>query len=233
MKAMNKVCHILAIVFGAVALGFFFIPDFATIISSEATGLTGSQLAFGGSTELAGNTFNMAKSADIWFCLILNILGIVFSGFAFKYKAMKYLAPAVNVVSAVYMLVITLSRPDLFVDTRPIGSYATVTDVRYNNFVVIAITVALFAAVIFGVAHLLIFDKLEVAGTKKLPLLKRIVAFFRDYKSEAKKIVWPNLSTVLKNTLVVLVICAILGVFIWLLDLGLLKLVGFILGKQA
>ena len=233
MKVMNKVCHILAVVFGVVALALFFFPDFATIVSSESIGLTGSQLAFGGSIELAGNAFKMAKSADIWFCVILTVLGLVFSGFAFKYKGMKYAAPAANIVAAVYMLVIALSNPAKFVDTRPIGNYATVSAVEYNMPVVIAIASVLFAAVILGVAHLLIFDRLEVAGTKKLPLPRRIAAFFKDYKSEIKKIVWPNVSTVLKNTFVVLIICAILGLFIWLLDLGLLKLVGFILGKQA
>ena len=92
------------------------------------------------------------------------------------------------------------------------------------------LTAVLFACAAFAVAHLLIADKIEVAGTKKLTIPQRVIAFFRDYKSEVKKIVWPNFKFVLKNTIVVLVICAILGVFIWLLDLGLLELIGLILG---
>ena len=69
-----------------------------------------------------------------------------------------------------------------------------------------------------------------MADEKKLSFFGKVKKFFRDYKSEVKKIVWPNFKFVLKNTIVVLVICAILGVFIWLLDLGLLELIGLILG---
>ncbi len=226
MKVANKVCQILAIVACVTALAFFAFTGFATITAGEDVSLTGMQLAFGGTTDYADSTVKMAKSADIWFCLILTILGVLFSALTFKFKGMRYAAPAVTVVSAVYMLVIALSNPGKFVDTRPL---ADVTAVNYSVSVII-ITAALFACVAFGVAHLLIADKLETAGTKKLSLPKRIVAFFRDYKSEVKKIVWPSFKTVLKNTLIVLIICAILGVFIWLLDLGLLELVGLILG---
>lgn len=226
MKVANKVCQILAIVACVTALVFFAFTGFATITAGEDVSLTGMQLAFGGTTDYADATVKMAKSADIWFCLILTILGVLFSALTFKFKGMRYAAPAVTVVSAVYMLVIALSNPGKFVDTRPL---ADVTAVNYSVSVII-ITAALFACVAFGVAHLLIADKLETAGTKKLSLPKRIVAFFRDYKSEVKKIVWPSFKTVLKNTVIVLIICAILGVFIWLLDLGLLELVGLILG---
>ena len=51
-----------------------------------------------------------------------------------------------------------------------------------------------------------------------------IARFFREFKSEIKKISWPDLPTVIKNTAVVLTISAIVGAFIWLLDLGLQEL---------
>lgn len=228
MKLVNKICQILAIVACVVALAFFIFPDFATIVSSENTALSGLQLAFGGTVDFADSTIDMAKSADILFCVILTALGVLFSALTFKSKGMRYASPAVSVVAAVYMLVITLSSPYKFVDPRPL-KYANITDITYHVSVIV-ITVALFACVAFGVAHLLLADKLEVAGTKKLTIPKRIVAFFRDYKSEVKKIVWPGFKSVLKNTVIVLILCAIIGVFIWLLDLGLLELVGLILG---
>ena len=42
---------------------------------------------------------------------------------------------------------------------------------------------------------------------------KRICKFFRDLTSELKKVVWPTWGQVLKNALIV-------GVFIWIFDMG-------------
>ena len=58
-------------------------------------------------------------------------------------------------------------------------------------------------------------------GSGKLTIPKRIVKFLKDYKSEFKKIVWPNFRTVMKNTLIVFLMCAAVGLFIWLIDFGL------------
>ena len=45
-----------------------------------------------------------------------------------------------------------------------------------------------------------------------------IVKYFKGIKSELKKIVWPNFSTVVKNTGVVLAMCAVVAVVIILVD---------------
>ncbi|MCI8359938.1 MAG: preprotein translocase subunit SecE [Clostridiales bacterium] len=82
-----------------------------------------------------------------------------------------------------------------------------------------------------GFAALLIADHisvLESRGAKKT-IPQRVKQFFREYKSEIKKIVWPGPRSVVKNTLIVLVMCLIVGAFIWLLDLGLGKLLEVIL----
>ncbi|MBO5199993.1 MAG: preprotein translocase subunit SecE [Clostridia bacterium] len=55
----------------------------------------------------------------------------------------------------------------------------------------------------------------------KKTILRRVIHFLRDYKSEVNKIVWPGLNDVVKNTIVVLVVTLIIGAFIWLLDFGL------------
>ncbi|MBE6809508.1 MAG: preprotein translocase subunit SecE [Ruminococcaceae bacterium] len=69
---------------------------------------------------------------------------------------------------------------------------------------------------------------MQSKGTKRT-IAKRVIGFLKDYKSEIKKIVWPGLNDVVKNTLIVLVMCLIIGAFIWLLDLGLGKLIELIL----
>ena len=56
---------------------------------------------------------------------------------------------------------------------------------------------------------------------EKIKKESKIAKFFKDYKSEFKKIVWPGLRDVAKNTLIVLILSALVGVFIWLLDWGL------------
>lgn len=60
----------------------------------------------------------------------------------------------------------------------------------------------------------------------KLGLFKSIAKFFRDYKNEVKKIVWPAPKAVFKNTGIVLVVIFIIGLFVFGLDLGLIKLLG-------
>ncbi len=46
-----------------------------------------------------------------------------------------------------------------------------------------------------------------------------ITKYFRELKSELKKVVWPTPQQVGKNTLVVGACCAVVGLFIWLFDL--------------
>ena len=62
---------------------------------------------------------------------------------------------------------------------------------------------------------------------KKKP--NRIVKWFKDLKSEFKKVVWPSRKKVFNNTFVVLVVLVIASVFVGGLDFGLLKLFSFVL----
>ena len=62
---------------------------------------------------------------------------------------------------------------------------------------------------------------------KKKP--HRIVKWFKDLKSEFKKVVWPTKKQVFNNTLVVLVTMVVSSVFVGALDFGLLKLFKFLL----
>jgi preprotein translocase subunit SecE len=48
----------------------------------------------------------------------------------------------------------------------------------------------------------------------------KIVRFFKELKSELKKVVWPSKSQVIKNTLIVIAAVIIIGIVIWVLDLA-------------
>ncbi len=47
---------------------------------------------------------------------------------------------------------------------------------------------------------------------------KSIIKWFRELKSELKKVVWPTPKQIMNNTIIVLVIMAISSVAIWLVD---------------
>ena len=230
MKALNKVLRFLVTVLGLGTLVLFFM-DFAAITVGEASpsSVVGAVLAFGGKATVAGLEYNMAVSADLLFCFILTAIATLLSIFSFKSKKLRYTVPGIGVVAAVYMLVIALSNPWKFIDTRPIKD--TIYQIDYTVFVLGAALAAV-AFTVAAVAYLLVDDYLEVSEGKegKLTIPKRIVRFFRDYKSETKKIVWPGIKDVLKNTLIVLIMCALLGALIWAVDFGLGSLLEVILG---
>jgi len=45
-----------------------------------------------------------------------------------------------------------------------------------------------------------------------------IARYFRELRSELKKVVWPTPQQVLRNTLIVLACVIVVGVFIWMFD---------------
>ena len=47
----------------------------------------------------------------------------------------------------------------------------------------------------------------------------KIAKYFRELKSELKKVVWPTPQQLLKNALVVVACVLVVGVFIWVFDL--------------
>ena len=75
----------------------------------------------------------------------------------------------------------------------------------------------------------------EAKAKKEKPAKKekkkgRIKEAWRGFKSETKKIVWPNAKTVLKNTGIVLAVVLIIGAGIWLVDWGLSEGINAVLG---
>ena len=59
--------------------------------------------------------------------------------------------------------------------------------------------------------------------------MAKITEFFKGVKAEYSKIVFPNAETLKKDTTAVIVISVIIGVLIFLLDMGLKYLLGLFL----
>ena len=55
-------------------------------------------------------------------------------------------------------------------------------------------------------------------ANKKDNVFKRIGRWFREMRSELKKVVWTSKSQMVNNTLVVLACVVVVGIFIWVFD---------------
>ena len=74
-------------------------------------------------------------------------------------------------------------------------------------------------------------------GKKKVPFTAkvknffgRITKYFRDTKSELKKVVWPSKQTVAKNTGTVLLCSLLIGACIWIFDYVAVSAVHLLIG---
>ncbi len=60
---------------------------------------------------------------------------------------------------------------------------------------------------------------------------KSVVKYFKDARSEFKKVVWPSRKQVINNTVVVLVSMIVSGLAIWGIDTLFMFLIKLMLGK--
>lgn len=60
--------------------------------------------------------------------------------------------------------------------------------------------------------------KTEAKSKDKQNPLQKVARFFRELKSEFKKIVWPTKKQILQDTLTVVAVVLVLGIAVWLLD---------------
>ena len=62
-----------------------------------------------------------------------------------------------------------------------------------------------------------------MAEVKKENWFKRAIGaigrYFRELRSELKKVVWPTPKQVVKNTLIVVACVVVVGVFVWVFDI--------------
>lgn len=61
-------------------------------------------------------------------------------------------------------------------------------------------------------------SKSEKKSGDKAPKKKRFRKFWKDFRGELKKIIWPDFKTVMKNTGIVLITVIVIGAMVWVLD---------------
>jgi len=106
----------------------------------------------------------------------------------------------------------------------------------------------LLAAAVIGLAGLVAFYALPVESLLVRVLLllvvaaivvtliymtatgKRTAGFFRDARTEVRKVVWPTRAETMQTTLTVAVLVILVGIFLWLLDSVLSKLFRLLTG---
>ena len=57
-----------------------------------------------------------------------------------------------------------------------------------------------------------------MSENKKVSVFGKVRRYFRELRSELKKVVWPTPHQVFKNTVTVLACVLVVGIFIWLFD---------------
>ncbi|MBO5383386.1 MAG: preprotein translocase subunit SecE [Ruminococcus sp.] len=70
-------------------------------------------------------------------------------------------------------------------------------------------------------------DKEKKTSDKSQKKPNRVVKWFKDLKSEIKKVTWPCRKAVVNNTIVVLATVVVTSIFVGALDLGFYELVKF------
>jgi preprotein translocase subunit SecE len=61
----------------------------------------------------------------------------------------------------------------------------------------------------------------------------QLVAFFREAHIEVRKVVWPTGKETTQTTLVVMGLVVVVALFLWVLDMGLLKMVRLLTGQGS
>lgn len=61
---------------------------------------------------------------------------------------------------------------------------------------------------------------------------KKFVKFFKDIRTELKKVIWPSRDQLINNTISVLAICFLVGIVIWASDTLFGKIIEWTLTRQ-
>ncbi len=228
MKAVSLASRVLAAVLGVLTFALLFF-GIVHVVSSQGTfELSATQLAFGSklTKDSAGSTLDLVvdlcKSAWYFFTFFIALLGAICAVASLKSEKSAVGALVFGIINVIMMLLFICNTPGTYVDHRPLSG---IKEIWYNNTFIALLCVSI-AFVVFMIASILLADYIKVKesnGAKKF-LLVRFKAWLLEYKSEIKRITWPNFNTVVKNTLIVLIMCAVVGAFIWIEDFGLAKL---------
>lgn len=242
MKTLRNILRVLTVALAVACVVMFFFT-FVQINISQATesmNVSGAELAFGtdlidrAPSELSG-VEAIVTGKSVWYliAILFSALTAVVAGLGFKFKKAFGVAFFFGIADSI-LLGVLYFRGMTHVDTGHLGNYFSITGGTMSIFALLSF-LFMVGSVIIGAIAILVNDHIAVLESKgnKVSIPKRIARFFRDYKGELKKIVWPTGRTVLKNTIVVLVMCVLVGALIWLLDWGLSELVKVILKTAA
>ena len=222
MKALSWAAKVLAVLatVGTVVLMFFGIAEVTS--SAGEFSLSAIQMSLGSTVKDVN--FNM--SSKYLFAGICALIAAICSVCSVKKKGFSIANLVFSAVSMIMFIIFAVQTAASNVDFRPLTS----ATVEYNSmfWVLFAFSVG---AVVLTIASIFLADKVEVMesnGTKKT-LLKRFVAWIKEYKSEIKKISWPTIKTVVRNSVLVLLCCLLVGIIIWVVDYGLANLIQLVL----
>lgn len=235
MKVIHQICRILTAVLGLCGLVLFFFPFVGVTVKEGVMEISGANMVFGTAvTDAAKNSYDLQGSSYLAFTFALVAFAAamaIFAIFSKKGNGARIASFVSSGIAGILMLVIGLSKVLKFCDLRPIVTDATASNfsLAYEPIVLIAALVIL-ASFVIGVVTWLVNDYILVLASKgqRISIFGKVVNFFRENVAEVKKIVWPNGKTVLRNSIIVLILCAIFGAFIWLVDFALGSLVNFI-----
>ena len=222
MKALSWAAKVLAVIatVGTVVLMFFGIAKVAS--STGEFTLSAMQMSLGSTVKDVN--FNM--SSKYLFTAIFAVIAAICSVCSIKKKGFSIANLVFSAVSMIMFIIFAVQTAASNVDHRPL----TTATVEYNSMFWVLFAFAV-GAVVLTIASIFLADKVEVMesnGTKKT-LLKRFIAWIKEYKSEIKKISWPTFKTVVRNSVLVLLCCLLVGIIIWVADYGLGNLIQLIL----
>ncbi len=130
-------------------------------------------------------------------------------------------------------LVLFLSNLDLFgkINQLGFGSYVQMFfDKQHLSANKVIFIIALAALLLGAVLYFIARAKNKKAGEDNPVIPVKVKKFFRDTRGEFKKIVWPGLPAVVRNTIATLIMCALVGAIIVIIDFGLSALINLLLG---
>lgn len=229
MKIAKNICKAIALLFSVAVLALFF-ADFVVIKTTVGdVALTGAELAFRSKQTVGGAEVEVARSSYYLFTFLFVAASALFAGLAFKWKRANVASLVTGIVTAIMAIIFLAEGAWAHVDRRPLTG---VQEIHFTP-IFIAFFVTAIAAMLVTAAAILIIDAMEAKAARRPTILKRIVQFLREYASELRKIVWPTGKSVVRGTVIVLIMCLIAGAFVWILDFGLGRLLTLILGIDS
>ena len=208
MKVASLASRILTALLAVAVFVLFFFGTVNVLTASQGTfTLSGIQMSFGTNVSSStGDVANIEVSAWYLFALIFVAIAAICNCVSFKWKKATVGGIVTGAIAMITLLVFNFSEIASYADFRPINAI----DLRFTTFAPVLVWCSV-AAFVMSIVTLFVNDYAEVLesnGAKKT-LIKRFVSFIREYKSEIKKIRWPDIKTVVKNTIIVLIVTSI------------------------